>query len=348
MRKFKNFFYFFKNLFKTSLLNVQIEISTFCNSLCIMCPRRFFLHQWKNIYLEPAIFEKVPFNLFRRAHLQGWGEPLLHPEIRRFIEIASPKTRVGLTTNGLLVERIFPVLSKLSYIAFSLGGATEETHKKIRNSPFKEIVKNIKRIASQKFRPKLILSIILFEENLEEIPKFLELSKSLGVESIVFNNLDYVPVKELEEKALFLKEEQKEKLRKWKILAVQKGKEMGIRVIFKEWAIEETLTCEEQPGSSVFITAEGKVCPCVYLHLPIEEEVIPRVFLGKSFKVKKHYFGDLKEKEFDEIWRSEDYQKFKGIYRARIEVFSDLLLGKAKGIPDVPEPCKSCYKLYGI
>ncbi|HIP93996.1 MAG TPA: radical SAM protein, partial [Leucothrix sp.] len=55
----------------------------------------------------------------------------------------------------------------------------------------------------------------------------------------------------------------------------------------------------------------------------------------------KLYFGNINEKEFDEIWKSKDYREFRRIFEKRINAyFFDF--------PELPDVCKSCYKAYSI
>jgi len=58
---------------------VQVEVSTKCQLNCIMCPKSVFRDEWISKDMEMEVFESIPFKKFRYTHLQGWGEPLLHP-----------------------------------------------------------------------------------------------------------------------------------------------------------------------------------------------------------------------------------------------------------------------------
>lgn len=55
-----------------------------------MCPRTMYSKEWDNGKMPPVVYEKISryFSLVDNVHLQGWGEPLLHPEISLMIQIA--------------------------------------------------------------------------------------------------------------------------------------------------------------------------------------------------------------------------------------------------------------------
>jgi len=83
------------------------------------------------------------------VHLQGWGEPLLHPSILSMLEVAKKVgTRVSFTTNGsLLGADICKDIISLGVdaVGISLAGAISKTHECIRRGSHKEffVVKNM-------------------------------------------------------------------------------------------------------------------------------------------------------------------------------------------------------------
>jgi len=94
------------------LKKAYLEISNVCNLSCAFCPgtkrESRFLTQAEFDLLTDRLRGRVPYLYF---HLMG--EPLLHPLLGRFLQIAGDKSfRVMLTTNGtLLHERAETLLS---------------------------------------------------------------------------------------------------------------------------------------------------------------------------------------------------------------------------------------------
>lgn len=84
---------------------VYIEISNICNLSCSFCPgtKRSPKMMDKNEF-ETVIKKISPFSDYVYFHLLG--EPLLHPELERFLKIAEENSlRVIITTNGTLLEK---------------------------------------------------------------------------------------------------------------------------------------------------------------------------------------------------------------------------------------------------
>ncbi|MDQ7785248.1 MAG: hypothetical protein RDU20_20350, partial [Desulfomonilaceae bacterium] len=77
---------FLSNLFVPRLDWIQVEVTSHCNAECVYCPHAVSKRSRHQTHMSMDTFEKLlPF--FRRTahvHLQGWGEPLLHP---RFFEM---------------------------------------------------------------------------------------------------------------------------------------------------------------------------------------------------------------------------------------------------------------------
>ena len=84
---------------------VYLEISNVCNLSCSFCPGTKRKPHIMNEAEFAAIAEKLrPYTDFLYFHLMG--EPLCHPELPRFLEIAGGLGfKVILTTNGTLLSK---------------------------------------------------------------------------------------------------------------------------------------------------------------------------------------------------------------------------------------------------
>ena len=89
---------------------VYLEITNVCNRACAFCPGT----NRAPGFLAEADFVRLldklrPWTDYLYFHLMG--EPLLHPELGRFLALAGERGfRVILTTNGTLLDRVGPVL----------------------------------------------------------------------------------------------------------------------------------------------------------------------------------------------------------------------------------------------
>ena len=124
-------------------LLIALSISNLCNSKCPNCVYTQNPHLREKYgdypYMTWEVFQKIADEAGRHKALlrfSGTGEPLLNPNIIKFLEYAHDKgCRVGLITNGSLVDsqkamRI--VASEIEAIEFSVDCADPETYKKLR------------------------------------------------------------------------------------------------------------------------------------------------------------------------------------------------------------------------
>lgn len=180
----------------------QVEITTHCSLHCAFCPHESLRSSWLPRHMPMTLFDKlVPdLALARLVHLQGWGEPLLHPDLLRMVELAKGAgCMVGLTTNGVLLneDRWDPLIqSGLDLLAVSIAGATPATHDALRaGSHLPEIVDNVsglsrRKMALQSESPKIVVTYTMMRSNLKELPEAVRLAHKVGARELVAANLD--------------------------------------------------------------------------------------------------------------------------------------------------------------
>jgi len=343
-----------------------------------MCPRTTFSNEWESGDMPLSMYRKISeyFDRVENIHLQGWGEPLLSPDIFEMVHMAKTKhCSVSLTTNGVNVT---PDISKrliqegLDIIAISIAGATKETHERIRcGSNFEQLVENIKGLSDLKARtkskkPKMVISFLMTKINYEELPDIVHLSKNMGVNEFVATNLDYAPTASLDELRLFSCNMTNGGFKKIVEMAVKEARKnrMPFRVYPLE--MEDVVMCEMNPLRIVFLSHDGCVSPCVYLNMA-KRGLLQRVFCGSSSEIQKVCFGNVREHDFMDIWEKSDYQDFRNTYRARLNAVGNTYgnigvdmtsMGTLKETGErieealtrnpVPVACNTCYKAYGI
>ena len=117
---------------------IQVEVTSRCNAECIYCPRTVYGKTWDNRSLPLELFERLipAFGKTGLVHLQGWGEPLLHPALPDMVAAAKAAgVRVGTTTNGMLLDTVRAralVNAGLDIMAFSLAGTSAAYNDRIR------------------------------------------------------------------------------------------------------------------------------------------------------------------------------------------------------------------------
>jgi radical SAM protein with 4Fe4S-binding SPASM domain len=127
MRKFKKFY---------------IEITNVCNLACSFCPKTERKPEFMKIDAFGKILEQIkPYAGFIYFHVKG--EPLLHPEIDKFLDLSFEKGfMVNITTNGTLINKtkdklmLKPALRQINFSLHSFHGNEGEGNEE-------EYIKNI-------------------------------------------------------------------------------------------------------------------------------------------------------------------------------------------------------------
>jgi len=316
------------------------------------------------------------FDYVKDIHLQGWGEPLLHPDLFDMIQIAKAKgCSVSLTTNGILLtqnisERL--IREGVDIIAISISGAFKETHEHIRlGSHFETFIKNIRTLSDLKEMmgsktPRLVLSFLMTKTNIAELSEAVNLAKYTGINELVAINLDYTPAPIQDDLKAFLCDGAPQNF--YGFIEQAKKRAADLQLPFRVYPLEmeEVVMCELNPLQIIFISHDGCVSPCVYLNMT-KRGLIPRIFSGSHYEVQRLCFGSIPKNDFMKIWDSNDYKNFRGIYINRLyllrKIYSDFeygikTVGKIKGVErllknvmanhPVPHVCRTCYKAYNI
>lgn len=85
---------------------VYIEITNRCNLKCSFCPQGIRTPKIMNLDEFRYILDEIkPYSDYVYLHVKG--EPLSHPQIADFLDIAEEKDiKVNITTNGTLIEKV--------------------------------------------------------------------------------------------------------------------------------------------------------------------------------------------------------------------------------------------------
>lgn len=327
----------------------QIEVTRRCNLRCIHCPSRIISSK-RDMNFSTFLRISEYFNKTQTIHLQGWGEPFIHPEILEMIRIAKDHAKTGLTTNGTQLKRFAEdiVSLQLDYIAVSISGP--ETHGAMRRgSSFESVVRGVEHLNEVKKKansslPVVNLTFLVTKTNFTEIPLAFKTALKLKT-GLILTNLDYVFDEETYRMRAFESEISRD------VEGVVKNVEReAITIPFKRplFRSQEMAVCDAFPTSAMVFSVEGDVFPCVYLSLPFKE--IPRYFHGKRILVERPKFGNVME-GLEKVWDSAFYSSFREKFRRRIEAAKSIRfslgLANFSKLP-LPECCRGCYKLFGI
>ena len=361
---------------------IQIEVTTHCQLRCAFCPHTVLAKEWNRAYLSWKDFSSLlPFVRHAKLiHLQGWGEPLLHPRLWDMAAaIKEKRGRVSVTTNGVLLdEAAAGEIHRIGIdmVAVSVAGARAETHDSLRvGSRFDRICTNISHLCGLKPRPQVHLVMQTMKPNMEDLPGLVILAGELGVDEVIFPNLDYAPTDEVDA----LKAFDRSLNRHYTELteeARRRGKERGVRVhTYPLSPRDDILMCDAHPVHNVWISVAGEVAPCPYVALPCRDR-IPRFFWGKREHLHRFSFGKVTS-GLDQVLNGKAARSFREAFSRRlladrlgavdeanvssmprvssssVHFFESLTEMVSKGqvssaLPPPPDPCRNCYKLYGL
>ena len=352
---------------------LQVEVTTRCNLPgCIMCPRTAWLERWQAQDLSWETFEALlpSLRFFSHVHLSGWGEPLLHPRLWDMVRaLRAQGLKVSLTTNGLgLNEEVqMRVLEHLDMVAISLDGARAETYERVRpGADFHRLVQQVATLCSRKRslgleRPEVVLLFLKMRPNLAELPEFLRLAASLGVDRVNAPNLDFIPAPEMEPLSLLTLGPPDPEIE-----AIQRGAEAEVlKIPFRNFSLSPNFdlrVCDANPLRNAFVTVSGEIAPCVYLGLPIAGPFTRRYF-NQSYQTGNYSYGNLREHSILKLSRQPAYLNFIDYFRGPAEIFSLLHplkddgrsraeLAGARQAPAFPAgwppSCQGCLKSLGL
>lgn len=259
----------------------QVEVTSACPNRCSYCPRFIQRAHWKSRSMRPETFARL-WPLFReseRVHLQGWGEPLDHPDFLDMVAmVRRAGCRVSTTTSGQRMTRELAedlVASGLDVIAFSLAGTTAETNDRLRaGASFERVLASIRllqevRRARMGVHLEIHIAYLLLAGHTGELERLPDLMDGLGVHAAVVSTLDGNMVPELSE-ACFAPHEARKIQAARTVLEAAAARACGLGLDF-HYSLpgsKDTGACFEGAGRGVFIDAAGDMAPCVHLNLP--------------------------------------------------------------------------------
>ena len=177
---------------------VQIEPVGHCNLRCRMCPVRY--RDTANAFMAwdtyAAIVDALP--QLTVLHLQGLGEPLLHPRFFDMADYAAARgVAVSVNTNLTVLtaakaERA--ARGGLETIFVSVDGASAATYERIRvDARFDRLERNLARLLGAIARngdgPRVELTAVAMRENVDELADLVVLTARWGVRALHVQHL---------------------------------------------------------------------------------------------------------------------------------------------------------------
>ncbi len=319
---------------------LQIEPVGQCNLRCTMCPIQF--RQDGPPHGPPAFMQFSTFTRLidgfaglKHLHLQGLGEPMMHPRFFDMVSYAVQKgTRVTTNTNLTLINARRAeqcVTSGLDTLHISIDGATAETYERIRvRGKFERVTRNVELVLDARARlggalPHLHMVMVIMKQNLHELPELVRLARQWSMEQIFVQHLShdfqestlpaqYKPMRDYVNEQTLL-EEDPARIERYFGEAREIAETLGIQLRLPRTRAKAYLPSTpgrercDWPWSGAYISYQGYAMPCCMVSTP-----------------DRINFGNMAEQGVKATWNSPAFQSF------RDELASN----------QPPEICRSC------
>ena len=320
---------------------VYIEVTNRCNSLCASCPLTYdhFLPFEPKHHLTWPQFRRIVDQLPRieRAVLHGIGEPLLNPQLPRFVaHLKERGAQVLFNTNAVLLdERRGDALcaAGLDELRVSLDAVSPELYQRLRGiDKLPQIIANLRAFVARhggRECPRISLWMVGMQENLHEMPDFVRLAADIGVPEVYLQRLVYFGDGQklddgttmIPEQSLFgtLEQRQAALIVECEQLADQLGlifRASGATTPHESVAIKGAHPWQGcyRPWALMYITATGTALPCCIA--PFATPDYQQIMLGNVF-----------DRPLAEVWNDQPYQALRAA-----------VLGERPA----PWPCQHC------
>jgi radical SAM protein with 4Fe4S-binding SPASM domain len=303
----------------------QIEPVGQCNLRCKMCPIQFRPDGQPG---SPSAF--MAFDVFCRLleqfdnlaelHLQGLGEPLLHP---RFFDMVGFAARRGIlvstnTNMTVLTDTRADecVQSGLHTMHVSLDGANAAVYESIRvHARFHKVLRNLRRLmkakaAAQSTLPHVCLVAVVMRQNLDELPALVRLANEEGAESLSVQHLChdfgesslpelYQPMRTFIDHQTLLKED---RAHVDAVFAEARAEAHRLHIELRLPNLDPRVHAPDVPGRTrcdwpwrgSYISYDGKAMPCCMVSTP-----------------DRINFGDMAHDGVGAIWNNDAYTAFR-------------------------------------
>ncbi|MFL6676208.1 MAG: radical SAM protein [Massilia sp.] len=302
----------------------QIEPVGQCNLRCRMCPVQFRPDG------QPGPSAFMPFDTFRslldqfeglaELHLQGLGEPLLHPRFYDMVRLAADRgIKVSTNTNMTVMtedQALRCVRSGLSVMCVSIDAASAAAYEAVRvRARFDKVLRNLRRLVAAKQRlgarqPEIALVAVLMRHTLDDLPALVRLAAAEGVPSLSVQQLchdfgeatlpaRYLPMREFIDGEMLADADRPHAEAVFAQARAEAGR-LGValhlpRLVARQHPpdLPGRQRCD-WPWRGAYISYDGKAMPCCMVATP-----------------DRIHFGDMRAQGVERVWNNPAYQVFR-------------------------------------
>ena len=271
-------------------VSISVEPTTSCNLRCPECPSGLRQFSRNTGMLGLDLYKKIVDQLgdtLMYMILYFQGEPFLNPEFFDFVELAHKKriyTATSTNAHFLTDENCRKSIeSGLDRLIISLDGIGQEAYSSYRiGGRYDRVIEGIGNIVNWKKQlksktPHVIVQFLVLKTNEHQMEDVQKLCKDLGVDELQFKTAQ---VYDYKNGSPLIPTIDKYSRYRQKADGTWKFKNKLPNKCYRMW-------------SGCVISWDGLVVPCCF------------------DKDAKYRLGELKDKPFKEIWKSEKYNKFR-------------------------------------
>lgn len=266
-----------------------VTVTENCN---LRCPTCLYLlenpEQFKNKNIDVIKFSETlkkynKKNIIKKIFLTG-GEPLLHPNIEKIIEVCKQnKLQIFVATNGINVKKNLTVLKDTDNVNVSIDAYDYESYKKYRGGTQKQfdlLIEGLKTLEENNV--KFSVSFLLSLENIFGIDKMINFASKFKTDIVSFHNINPHGCEEY--KPLTFQDNKSLKYLKGVVSRTDYPFDISLPVIFD--TENENFRKEKckQPWYYFLFNSAGDVSYCCHLEHNAD---IGNVFSGYDFNSKK-------------------------------------------------------------
>ena len=197
-------------------LHLHVELTNYCDLQCPVCPTGLRSVKRKPRAFDTGMFARLmdevgPFLL--TMSLWGWGEPLLHPQLREMLRIAAQfPVQSLLSTNGqtLNKEKVIHALVDFppAHLIVAIDGLTDATNGVFRvGARLAPVLAGVRRLAEIKKQKGMVFPIlhmrhIVMQHNEHEIGRVAGFARESGFDFLSIRSLFNTGVAEETHRAL--------------------------------------------------------------------------------------------------------------------------------------------------
>jgi MoaA/NifB/PqqE/SkfB family radical SAM enzyme len=260
----------------------QIEPVGRCNLACRMCTVNDRGDEAAELPFERFVQLLDAMPGLRELHLQGLGEPMLHPRFFDMVSLAAGRgIRVSANSNlTLLTPRRAEACatSGLAALSVSLDGATAPVYEAIRlKASFAKVLRNLQRLVDARDEHRSPLEVrlvmVLMRANLHELPDLVRLASEHRVTQVLVQRLSsdlgqpdlpgrYIPVRSYVEQAQLGPRDLPQAAEVFE-RARALAHELGVTLHLPRLQPRAGATGRcDWPSTQLYLTAAGELLPC--------------------------------------------------------------------------------------